>query len=117
MKINEDAVTPFMMSLKPKGPIPPPPKRCKKFERFEAITKEMADTYERKNHDYGDSFTQGCDRFGYAYALGRIFDKFNRIETLLSGKDAQVADEKITDTLTDMANYCIMYRIYLERKG
>ena len=39
----------------------------------------------------------------------RIYDKVNRLETLLKKENKQlVNDESIEDTLIDLANYCIM---------
>ena len=36
-------------------------------------------------------------------------DKMERIKTLLlNGERIQVADEKVDDTLLDLANYCLM---------
>lgn len=81
--------------------------------RFRSIADEMAKTYERKNHDYGDSFTQSIQEWGAVAGLVRIYDKFNRAKNLLAGNEAMVDDESVADTLTDMANYCIMLRMAL----
>lgn len=86
-------------------------------QRFRAITQRMTEVYAAKNADYGDSFNQGCDRLGYPYALGRIFDKYSRAENLLKGAEQKVADETVIDTLTDMSVYCILLRMYLEKKS
>lgn len=85
------------------------------IERFKAITKEMAELYERKNNDYGDSFGQSCNKHGLIAAVVRMEDKLNRAATLIS-KNMLVKSESIKDTLTDLANYAIMARMWLEGK-
>lgn len=84
-------------------------------EKFKTIVNEMIETYRKKNHDYGDSFSQSYKDFGPIAGVVRISDKFNRLKTLASGKDSKVTTESILDTLTDMANYCIMLRMEIER--
>lgn len=84
------------------------------IERFRAITKEMAETYEKKNHDYGDSFGRSLDKRGLMAALVRMEDKMNRLDSLAE-KDAQV-NESLADTLTDLANYAIMTASWIRRK-
>ena len=81
--------------------------------QFRAVTSRMADMYAAKNHDYGDSFGRSVEKYGAIAGLTRISDKFNRLETLLLGADNRVADEKVADTLLDLANYSIMLYIAL----
>ena len=71
------------------------------------ICNRLNHIYSTKNHDYGDSFAHLRKRLPNAI-LVRLFDKYLRLETLLSGKTAQVNDESVEDTLLDLANYCIM---------
>lgn len=85
----------------------------KKVMRHKAICDELNSLYERKNHDYGDSFHQTFVEEGLAMTRIRLGDKFSRFKTLsrLDYTDAgqqQVADESIRDTLMDLANYAIM---------
>ena len=40
-------------------------------KKFNEIICKMADTYEKKNADYGDSFEQTCDEFGITAAIVR----------------------------------------------
>ena len=82
---------------------------------FQVITEKMLETYKKKNHDYGNSFDQSLDKHGLVAAIVRIGDKMNRIETLCKNT-AQVSDESIADTLLDMANYCIMTKMWLDSK-
>lgn len=81
------------------------------------ICKELNDTYEKKNHDYGDSFGETYKKLGIISAITRISDKYNRLVTLctLPEEERKVKDESISDTLLDMANYCIMTEIELRK--
>lgn len=68
-------------------------------------------TYLKKNADYGNSADMSMEMFGaVAYAV-RMSDKVNRIESLV-GKEAEVDDEKIEDTILDLVNYYVMYASY-----
>lgn len=86
---------------------------------FDEILETMRKTYYAKNTDYGSSFDKGIDRYGWTSFKTRIFDKFNRVETILDNKESDpdykplVQDEKLEDTLLDMANYAILAIIYL----
>ena len=75
------------------------------------LHKEMLDSmhnlYITKNHDYGNSVHDTYEKYGLTSFLVRIEDKLNRARTL-SKNDAKVNDEKIEDTLMDMANYAIL---------
>ena len=46
----------------------------------------------------------------------RMSDKVARIGNLLT-QEAQVKDESILDTLSDLANYAMILRMWLEQKG
>ena len=83
---------------------------------FKAITDKMSDTYKRKNHDYGNAFSEMYDELGINYGYGKIREKVNRIKTL-KDNDAQVANEPLEDALLDCANYCILTLMeYQKRK-
>ena len=84
-------------------------------DKFRNITKEMVDTYRRKNHDYGNSFDISMDKFGLIASAVRIGDKMNRFESLTK-KEAQVYGESIRDTLLDMANYAIMTVMWIDNQ-
>lgn len=88
-------------------------KEKSKVERFRSIATSLADLYELKNHDYGDSFGQTFQKLGIISAITRISDKYNRIVSLATNKEQKVKDEAIEDTLKDMASYCIMTLIEL----
>ena len=88
-----------------------------KVDKFKEIVDEMLDLYQRKQSDYGDSVAKTFDEYGLVSFLVRIEDKLNRVSTLTkkSSTEQQVKDEKIEDTLLDLANYSIMALIELDR--
>ena len=77
------------------------------LEEYKQVVEELQDTYQRKNHDYGDSFAILLNKFGLQSTVIRLWDKVLRLETLCT-VDAKVNDETIEDTLRDIANYAIM---------
>lgn len=79
---------------------------------FKQIVGDMSELYACKNHDYGDSFTQTVDEFGLVAPAIRLSDKLNRFKSLIKSP-SQVTDEKLEDTLIDMASYAIMTVIWL----
>ena len=83
-------------------------------ELFKYITDTMFNVYKAKNSDYGNSVHRTYEDFGLTSFLVRLSDKLNRAITL-SKKDALVKDEKIQDTLLDLANYSILALIELEK--
>ena len=56
--------------------------------KFKDITEEMNALYERKNHDYGNSFSETFRKLGIISAATRMLDKMNRIVSLVT-KDQQ----------------------------
>ena len=73
---------------------------------------KMVKLYAKKNHDYGNSFEKGMNAIGLPYGVGRLFDKMNRILTLMKVK-AEITDESIEDTIRDLACYSVMTSVYL----
>jgi hypothetical protein len=93
-----------------------------KVLRHKAICDELNKLYEKKNHDYGDSFHQTFVEEGLAMTRIRLGDKFSRFKTLsrLTNSDSdqqQVTDESIRDTLMDLANYAIMTILEMDGEG
>lgn len=81
-------------------------------EMFKSIVDEMYDIYIAKNSDYGSSVSDTYKDFGLVSFLVRMQDKINRLKTL-NNKESLVKDEKIEDTLLDLANYSILALIEL----
>lgn len=96
------------------------------LKRFKEITETMFETTRKKNSDYtadnGDAFSnfRQVESLNICSAeigfLTRMTDKMSRLAGLAKNKDTQVKDEKYEDTLLDLANYCILFAIYLEDK-
>lgn len=88
-----------------------------RIQMHKDICKELNETYEKKNHDYGNSFGETFEKLGIISAVTRISDKYNRLASLctLPEEERKVKDESINDTLLDMANYCIMTVIELHK--
>lgn len=86
-----------------------------RVKRHAEICAGLTDLYERKNHDYGDSFHKTFVEEGFAMARIRLSDKLERFKSLSKGAEQKVNDESIIDTLKDMANYAIMTIIEIER--
>jgi hypothetical protein len=87
----------------------------KELDEFQVLVGKMHDTYVRKNHDYGNSFDVSMDEEGLTAARIRLNDKWLRFKQLSKGEEALVKDESIRDTLLDMANYCIMTVMWMDR--
>ena len=85
-------------------------------ETFVSIVKEMTELYAKKNHDYDNSFDEGCDKIGTGYPLGRLLDKMNRLIACMGKEDEMQINESIEDTLKDLACYSVMTLSYLKRK-
>ena len=83
---------------------------------FAQTLEQMLSTHIAKNHDYGNSFDTTCDTFGIVAALVRMWDKLNRLTSLTKSEDRRVEDEKLEDTLLDLANYAVMTYCWLKRK-
>lgn len=79
-----------------------------KIKLHSHICSDLTALYERKNHDYGDSFGKSFKEYGMAMPCIRLEDKLNRLKALTRNGNQQVSDESIDDTLMDLANYAIM---------
>ena len=86
------------------------------IEKFKKITEEMVDLYTRKKSDYGDSVYDTYVKYGPVSFLVRMEDKLNRARTLIQKGDQKVNDEKVRDTLIDLANYSILMVLEMERE-
>ena len=90
---------------------------------FKETLEKMQAIQEAKNHDYAQGAENPFANFemvaNYKVAsveqgfFTRLSDKFSRVATLIT-REGQVADEKIEDTLIDLANYAIIFKCYLE---
>ncbi len=95
--------------------------------RLEKIMMKSLDTAKRKNTDYAgqggnsdgfanlrmvETLTHGAISTEHGF-ITRMTDKFSRVISLvMSGKQPEVVDESLTDTLIDFGNYCYLMAIY-----
>ena len=86
------------------------------YEKHKKICDTLNETYIQKNKAYGNSFTDTFEKLGIISAVTRITDKYNRLVNLATNPNVDIGDESIKDTLLDMANYCIMTYMELDKE-
>lgn len=79
---------------------------------------DLSNTYSSKNKDYGNSFEHSLHKHGLMAGVVRMEDKLNRLIALqdkfqLEGE----VDEKLEDTMLDLANYAIMTAMFIVKNG
>lgn len=81
-------------------------------ETNETLHKELLDylhnLYIMKNADYGSSIHDTYLKYGITAYLIRLEDKMNRARNIVQKQQEKVLDEKLEDTLLDLANYAIL---------
>lgn len=82
-----------------------------------ALLDEIHETYKEKNQKYGDSFTETVKKYGMIASITRMHDKFSRIENIVLKEVEDDEDERLVDSLKDLANYCLMTVMVLEGKN
>lgn len=76
---------------------------------FDGICRDLMALHARKNHDYGNAAHESFKEFGLVSYVIRLNDKMKRLKSLTQpGAKQKVTDEKIEDTLMDLAAYAIM---------
>ena len=85
-----------------------------KVQEFRNIVNKMANTYEKKNSNYGDSFGKLFDELGAVSGLVPLYNKLHRATSLINGDTNHY--ESLEDTLIDMACYAIMNVIEMRNK-
>ena len=93
---------------------------------FKALTEEMYRITDAKNSDYTGDTDQPFKNFTMVETMGgatteqgfftRMTDKLMRFAGFLRNGTLKVQDEKIEDTLLDLANYCLLCICYLRSK-
>ena len=78
------------------------------IELFKELAKQMSDTFAKKRADYGQTTTETYDKFGPVSMLTRMHDKMGRLDNLLLTGNLNCQDEKVEDTLLDLANYALI---------
>ncbi len=94
------------------------------LSQFDNTLELMLNTTKNKNQDYAkdyDAFAnfKRCEDLGIcsteAGIVTRMTDKLSRIGNLLT-KDSNVLDERLEDSVLDMAVYSVILYIYLNNK-
>lgn len=83
-----------------------------KTNEFRSIVNKMADLYEKKNSNYGDSFGQLYKELGPTAGLVPLWNKLHRATSLIKGGENHF--ESLEDTLKDLACYAIMNLIEMK---
>ena len=86
-----------------------------KAKMFREIVNEMADLYEKKNANYGDSFGQLFDTLGPISGLVPLHNKLDRATSLIKGNQNNF--ESLEDTFKDLACYAIMNLIEMKSRA
>lgn len=84
-------------------------------KEFRKIVKEMANLYEQKNSNYGNSFSKLYQELGAISGLVPLHNKLTRLTTLIKGGAEKNKFESIEDTLKDLACYAVMNLIERNR--
>lgn len=82
------------------------------LEQFDEIQTEMREIFRKKNFDYGNSFKS----HGPVGVLVRLGDKLRRLQKISRTGVTLVNDEKLRDTLVDLANYACMAVMLLDEE-
>ena len=86
-----------------------------KVKMFKEIVNEMANLYEKKNSNYGDSFGQLYDALGPISGLVPLHNKLDRATSLIKGDKNNF--ESLEDTFKDLACYAIMNLIEIKSRA
>lgn len=85
-------------------------------ECFAAILEEMKQLHAAKNEDYGNVFSDIYKKRGAIYPLNHLEEKLNRAEVLATNrKEPKISQERLRDTLIDLASYSVMWIVELDR--
>lgn len=82
---------------------------------FDKVIHEMRETYLAKNADYGNSFAETIEEFGFIPAIARINDKLKRVKNMVKGQKMNV-NESMRDNLIDIAVYSILIVLELDNQ-
>lgn len=76
------------------------------------ITTELFDIYDRKNWDYQNASENQLRWEGAISFKVTLEHKIARFKSFFDGNEFKVKDEKVSDTIGDLINYCIIYLIW-----
>jgi len=84
-------------------------------EILDKICSEITELLIKKNSDYGDSFFELMDEFGFLSFLVRIYDKVGRLKMIHKKGKIEVREESVNDSIRDIIGYCLLYLYKIER--
>lgn len=83
------------------------------FSTFRQIQHELFSLYREKDIRYKSSFHKTFKKYGLVASAIRLSDKVERFETLVATPYMETDDERLEDTLRDLANYAVMTLVEL----
>jgi hypothetical protein len=92
--------------------------------RFQNALDDALDIVNKKNADYASdsepfaNFIFAANLAGVSVPRGmlvRMGDKISRLRTLLDGEAPKVSEERLRDTLIDLANYALIMAVWLDQ--
>lgn len=96
------------------------------IQTFTNHTNHMVEVMKKKNQDYSSADADPFHNFKAVERAGvasveqgfytRMTDKMMRLASFIKNGKLMVEDEKVTDTLEDLANYSLLLACYLEDK-
>jgi len=84
-------------------------------EEFRKAAEEIVELHTKKNENYGNSFSELFQKLGKRSGLVPLWNKLDRLTTLVSGGKNNFESEE--DTLKDLASYALMRLVELRRQG
>lgn len=103
-------------NMKKQAPAPAPTQEIyhDRVGMFKEATEAMRAVYERKNHDYGNSFAEARRKIPY-YTLGKLYDKVSQLIALSRDEETdRVFSAAVDNALRDLAD-CALAE-YVERR-
>ena len=83
-----------------------------RIAQYNKVREEAFEIFKKKNADYGDAFAD----YGSVGVIVRMGDKIRRMSNITSTSITLVEDERLRDTLLDLANYAVMGLMLLDEK-
>ena len=83
---------------------------------YEEVMESENGKFKKKNADYGNSFSETIQEFGYIPAVARINDKVKRMKNIVKGQKMNIESESLRDALLDAANYCVLTIVELDNQ-
>ena len=79
-----------------------------------AITDAIHKTFKSKRQDYGQTTTMLLKKYGPVSMLTLLYTKLERIDNLTMNNKTP-NNESVRDSLLDLANYCIIWLVEMEK--